>query len=358
MIYILYSADYEVFFAKNFYSEYNILIEPTNRLLDLCLENAIPITLFCDVCCLWRYQELGLNMFPDAVEEQLMDSVQQGHDVQTHLHPHWLFTEITNDGCIFDPNTFLLGHLSNKPEECVSIVTDLLSRSKVYFENIIQPISPSYRCIAFRAGGYGIQPKMDVIFHALEKSGYKIDSSIIPNYVFHSTVNKIDFRMMPTISNYYIREREGSIDYSTRSKGIFEIPVAAARTHVIERIPLFLIRSLMDCIENEKSPVRGMPIQSLLNSNIKGKKVIEKLLFPRVDAVDIETDPFSMFYITKKYLNNFSWNEEDVFFSVNCHPKNMGKRSFKALEKYHNLLIEKYGQNLQPITFQEAAELI
>src|SRR3712207_7931890 len=27
---------------------------------------------------------------PDAVEEQLRDALRRGHDVQMHLHPHWL----------------------------------------------------------------------------------------------------------------------------------------------------------------------------------------------------------------------------------------------------------------------------
>ena len=46
-IYILYSADYELFLGGNYCDENEVLINPTNDLLDLCDRLKIPLTLFC-----------------------------------------------------------------------------------------------------------------------------------------------------------------------------------------------------------------------------------------------------------------------------------------------------------------------
>ena len=85
---LLYSIDYELFWTHND-DEVRVLVEPTERLLRQAEALGVRYTLFVDVLCLFRYRELGLHRFVDAVEDQLRDAVRRGHDVQTHLHPHW-----------------------------------------------------------------------------------------------------------------------------------------------------------------------------------------------------------------------------------------------------------------------------
>ncbi|MBF0128091.1 MAG: hypothetical protein HQM02_12890, partial [Magnetococcales bacterium] len=89
MLYILYSADYELYLGSNLQPEEEVLIQPTGRLLATCDRLHIPLTLFADLACLWRYRELGSTRFPDSAEAQLQNAIQRRHDVQTHLHPHW-----------------------------------------------------------------------------------------------------------------------------------------------------------------------------------------------------------------------------------------------------------------------------
>jgi hypothetical protein len=105
---LLYSIDYEVFWTRND-DEIRVLVDPTERLLRQAEELGVRYTLFVDVLSLFRYRELGLPRFVDAVEHQLRGAVRRGHDVQTHLHPHWLTAERNGDEWSFDPESFLLG---------------------------------------------------------------------------------------------------------------------------------------------------------------------------------------------------------------------------------------------------------
>ena len=107
---LLYSIDYELFWTHND-DEVRVLVQPTERLLRQAEELGVRYTLFVDVLCLFRYRELGLHRFVDAVEDQLRDAVRRGHDVQTHLHPHWTRAERKDGIWSFDNQTFLLGNL-------------------------------------------------------------------------------------------------------------------------------------------------------------------------------------------------------------------------------------------------------
>ncbi|MBF0438271.1 MAG: hypothetical protein HQL93_04025, partial [Magnetococcales bacterium] len=117
MIYILYSADYELYLGGNSQSEEEVLIHPTQQLLATCDRINIPLTLFADIACLWRYRELGLEQFPEQAEAQLQDAARRHHDIQTHLHPHWAFTHLEENRFLFDPATYRLGTLSPDPAE-------------------------------------------------------------------------------------------------------------------------------------------------------------------------------------------------------------------------------------------------
>jgi hypothetical protein len=227
-IYLLFSSDYELYFGENFLSEREVLIEPTQRILDAFEEEGIPMTLFADVTSVWRYHSLKVESdYILLFEEQLRRAIHQGHDVQLHLHPHWMTSTFDGKKWEMDESKFKLSDMGYGGRKIKSLESaeELIIRGKKYLEGLLRPIDPSYQCIAFRAGGYGIQPNEKELISALLSAGFKIDSSIVPGMFFKSNVNQIDFRRVPAKLPYRIGTRYG-IDQED-SQGILEIPIAA-----------------------------------------------------------------------------------------------------------------------------------
>lgn len=373
MIYILYSADYELFLGKNYISEKKVLLEPTEKLLTTCDALNIPMTLFCDVMCLWRYHELDLHEFPDEVEKQLKNAISRGHDVQAHLHPHWMKAIKKERSWIFDYKDFLLGNISNDVE-CYTNSKFFLKRIADYLDNLLKPIKSSYKCLAYRAGGYGIQPKEHQVLSALKDSGYVIDSSIVPGLTLKTNVNKIDFSNVPQKSNYYLSGKTGLQE--SMENGIFEIPIPRCRENVsyttkrrVQRLVCnlgsILSRQLKSQDQNDK---RGVGIQNIddkttSNLSILGKinNSIEKIIRvgqPKYSNLELYNRKAEhLVWITKKYLDQFNL-EDDIYFSFSCHPKSIYDDNLKELIRYHHLLMKEFKGKISAISFQDAAERI
>jgi len=370
-IYILYSADYEVFLGGNYCNENEVLINPTNDLLNLFDNLHIPLTLFADVFSFLRYKEHNISGFPEDAENQLKDAIRRGHDVQAHVHPHWNFTQIEGRNYTVTEGYFLLGKLDADPEILYSKIRDLLMTSRNYLNNLLGQVNKNYTCIAFRSGGYGLQPNSAIVIKALTDSGFIIDSSIVPDFVLKSSVNEIDFSIVPKTANYYLDS--GLSTPSKNNQGIFEIPIASCKFSLWENFWSqfhYLLKFLRTKIIPGPSTTprikeKGYPIQQNPAGNSARKSEHSKYYNFIVETVnnrfyylDCSTDDERMFQCTKKYLKQFDVVNKNVFFSCNMHPKGMNKEHFTALEKYHNTLKMYYQDNIQAISYQQAAEML
>lgn len=361
MIYILFSADYELYFGGNYLPEREVLITQTNKLANICDKINVPITLFCDVLCLWRYRELGFIDFPNEVEGQLKDIISNGNDVQAHIHPHWNTLKINNNNYEIDLNTYLLGNLGKNRQECYKIILNILLKTKIYLENVLKKIDQNYKCLAYRAGGYGLQPNEDLLIEALENSGYLIDSSVVPGMFYKSKFHNIDFRNTPNLANYFI-----SKEYCLKrpsDRGIFEIPIPGGNASIIS-----LVNSLINKIKinKKKKIIRGYSIVNISDDTEKSGTFLIKLIKIIIRTIDrkgwhfleIGDDDKLLIELTRKYINKYYTTKEDIYFSVSCHPKALTDSSFLSIEKYFAKINQLYGDNVQTITFQQAAEKI
>jgi hypothetical protein len=370
-IYILYSADYELYLGGNYCDEREVLINPTNDLLDIFDNLNVPLTLFADVLSFLRYREQNLFRFPEDAENQLKEAIRRGHDVQSHVHPHWNFTRIEGKTYKVSGNNFLLGYLDANPEELYVKIRNLLITSKNYLTDLLTQVNSNYRCIAFRSGGYGLQPKTDIILKALRDSGFIIDSSIVPGFVLKSKVNEIDFSNVPKLANYYLDS-----DVSTPSKnnhGIFEIPIASCTFSIWENslsqfslaLKFFRTKFMQGTPAKSQVKQKGYAIQyDPIRHNDRNPEhskyynFIVETVRDRFYYLDCSTDDEKMFQCTKNYLKQFDVVHKDIFFSFNMHPKGMTKDHFSALEKYHTKLNTNYQGNITAISYQQAAEIL
>jgi hypothetical protein len=331
--------------------------------LNLFDDLKIPITLFADIFSILRYKEKDLLDFPDSAEKQLKDAIRRGHDVQSHVHPHWNFTRIEENNYRVNLDYFLLGNLDTNTELLYSKIQNYLITSRIYLNDLLRQVNNNYNCIAFRSGGYGLQPHSNIIIKALIDSGFIIDSSIVPDFIFKSNVNSIDFSIVPKMANYYL-----DCDLSTPSaeyKGIFEIPIASCKFNrkdhyfyqIVMLVKLFQNKMLPGKLNIEKQRGYGIQDTVIRSKHVKYYTFL-KSLNNRFYYLDCSTDDEKMFRCTKKYLSQFDCNNNDIFFSFNMHPKVMTKEHFKALENYHNKLKMYYQDSIQSISYQHAAEIL
>lgn len=364
-IYILYSADYELFLGGNYCDETEVLINPTNNLLNVVEKLNIPLTLFADIFSIACYKKQNLFSFPKKAEDQLKNAIRRGHDVQSHVHPHWNYTQIIGNKYTINLDYFLLGKLDNNKEILYSKILDNLVTSRIYLQNLLRQVNSNYQCVAFRSGGYGLQPNSDIVIKALINSGFVIDSSIVPDFIIRSNVNEIDFSRVPKMANYYLE-----YDICTPSKnnqGIFEIPIASCTFNLVDAY-VYQIRNLFkflqNTIENKKSNTskgkkKGYAIQRIGNKSKYSKYFnFLKSFNNRFYYLDCSKNDEKMFQCSKQYLNKFDVVNTDIFFSFNMHPKGMTEEHFTALEKYHKKLKTYYQGNILAVSFQQAAEII
>jgi hypothetical protein len=365
MIYILYSADYELFLGKNHLLEKEILIDTTNKLTEVCNEVNIPMNFFIDALCIIKYAEIGRDEFVNMVKNQLINVYQNGHDVQAHIHPHWINAKYISGQWQFALNDFLLGNSFDNLDDIYNHSLAILSQVKDYLTNIIQTVDPEYKCIACRLGGYGIQPNEKQVIKALYEAGFTIDSSIVPGKKYISNVNKIDFTNVPDLSNYFINSKHG-IDKPS-SSGIFEIPIAAVneqkKTDIIVRFSGKFIRALHR--NRYKPTINGVEIQRINRIQLTALQRIFTIIIKQMSQIrklwfqlELSYDPKHMFNITKYYLNKYENQKADVFFSFICHPKSISNMHLQSLRKFHSLLKNYYKDNIHAITFQQANALL
>jgi hypothetical protein len=314
---ILYTADYELYLGENLLPEAEVLIEPTRALLAAAERVRVPFTLFVDVACLWRYREEGDDEFPDAVEAQLKSALERGHDVQAHLHPHWVHAR-REDGRWQAPlDTFLVGALDDP--------APLLARSKAYLEELLRPVGPSYSCIAFRAGNYGLQPDYKRVFQALHETGYEFDSSVVPGMVLRSEVDKVDFRG-------WRWPEKARVIYD-----VYEVPIATARFGPPDAVSRYWTRPA------PREP-RGRTIQAAAGAR---KPSLMSRVF-RLDPLELGPDARRLEKITRRYIRRTG---KDVEFAFSSHPKAVGEPELEALVAYHNWLDRNY--DVEALTFRE-----
>lgn len=371
MIYVLYSGDYEVFMGGNYLPESEILIEPTRLAMDAFESIGVPVTFFADLLCLWRYRELGFGKFPDQMDNQLKHAVQRGHDVQMHIHPHWTITdiELREDGSThyhFD-NTWI--HLGPHIPDLYGFVLKHLLKGKEYLNHLLGEIVPDYRCVAFRAGGYGIVHGTEDILAALEDAGYLIDSSVVPDYPGIDVQSVwVSFDNVPRRGNYCLSRRGGLT--KPVEAGVFEIPVGAAVVHELGSLLRMKARAIRRRLFRRQLPHvnlgytagerirREQPaIRSSLSNRLK-RMITRTLSMSHWGMLDITEDVGAMLDITQSYVRRYRDESPDLFFSVSFHPKEFVVDRREALKKYHQELKNIYGNNIRAITFREAADLI
>lgn len=175
---VILSFDYELFFGDKSGTIQKTLIEPTNQLLDAMDSVGFKGNFFVDWQMLKYLKEEGTER-TDAdyslIEEQLKDMVRHGHRIELHIHPHWVDAKYNGDGT-WDYSEFRHYSLNTFTEEDI---VSMFVEGTALLTSIAQQVDLNYKIVAFRAGGWAVQP-FEKIKKGMEAAGIYIDSSVLP----------------------------------------------------------------------------------------------------------------------------------------------------------------------------------
>jgi hypothetical protein len=153
-----------------------LMVEPTDRMLRQFDAHGAKLTIFADAAEILRFKDYAEREGRDrfhyhAIVEQLQRALRTGHDVQLHLHSAYFNARLVGDCWEQDYSEY---DLANLPLERVS---SMIRQGKAFLEEVLRPIKPDYRCIAFRAANWSMHPSRN-LSRALVENGLCIDSSV------------------------------------------------------------------------------------------------------------------------------------------------------------------------------------
>ncbi len=219
--------DYELFFGDNYGSYDDILFEPTYELINALEKNGISATFFADVCSIPIAKKYDQLSYVKGFEKQIQYMEKHGQDVQLHLHPHWYYSKWENGKWSFSNKGYRLHEFEDKR------IVQIISEGVDYLNSVLRPILPKYKCIAFRAGGFSIQPH-EIIVKALYDNGIRVDSSIAPQLVAKTEAQYYDYKHSIRKLNWYISEKEEWWEDCKEDSCLYEIPVATINKNPLD----------------------------------------------------------------------------------------------------------------------------
>jgi len=157
------------------------------------------------------------------MESQWQEALLGGHDVQLHLHPSWL-PEL---GARCEGGAWTWDWSKAKAADYPFDLGAKIAECRTALESTLRPIDPSYRVVAFRAGGYQAQP-FTRLYDALTASGISCDSSVHAGGL--SSERGYDYRLaFSRHQPYFAARHDPQLLAPPDERGIVELPLFAWR---------------------------------------------------------------------------------------------------------------------------------
>lgn len=325
-MYICITFDYELFFGKNIGTYDEVLFQPTYALIDELEKRGISATFFADVCSIPVAEKYNQIEYINGFQKQLIYMKQHGHDVQLHLHPHWYHSIWTDEGWNFSNQGY---RIHEYEEGCIN---DIISRGIGFLKETLFPIDNNYECIAYRAGGFSIQPHEQVIT-SLYDNGIRVDSSVAPQLYINSEANFYDYRHKLEKVNWNISNSTDWWRDSKEGKYLFEIPVAT-----IDKSPIpFLLRRAFvpKTVKLDLGKKRGTYISAQTTTESRWKAYYKYT----TGFNTISMDSYSAEYLytqTKRFLAKTK--AKDSFVAIIGHPKLVNQKYIANLCRYIDMI--------------------
>ena len=224
MFQVIFTLDYEIH-GNGDGDPFKLMVEPTDRLLDICDKYGAKLTIMADVAEILKFKEYYERTNSDkfaynAIMEQLRRALSNGHDVQLHVHSGYFNSEYKNGKWEQSWDEYDLAKLS------YSKIFERIKLCRNFLENNLREVKFDYKCTVFRASNWSMVPTKN-IYRALVGNGIKIDTSVF-KYGKRSGKVKFDYSsaespIIPWFAN------ENDICKKDNSGKLLEIPIYCER---------------------------------------------------------------------------------------------------------------------------------
>lgn len=333
---IILSIDYEIF-GDGSGCMNSCMVKPLNNMISLCSQYDALLSIFAETMEIQALQNSKLHKTEtDLVCQQLQDASKSGHDVQLHLHPQWQGASFSNGQLNpLNAEKWRFANL-NKDEQI-----QLIKEGKAWLEKLISPVCTDYQCVAFRAGGWCIQPSHSIV-ESLHKTGIAIDSTVAPGAKNNSEADWFNFSKAPELAHWKI---DGDV-LEPALNGIYELPITTSKIGFFNHLGIIL-----DRMTNDVPPHGCKGSYSIPGVNESGLlSKFKKLSNLGNVMLDISTMPANaLIKITENWQRKFP-DDPDLTAVAIGHTKNFSTRSALEFEKYLDWAAQ---QNHQFITYQQ-----
>ena len=345
---VLLTFDYELTLGGA--KDYNRgLFDPASRLIDEATALKAPIVLFTDICSAIRFKDWDYDGFYVPFRNQIHRSIREGHDVQLHIHPHWM-TSVFVKGSYIPSADFSLSNFANEKngytiESIIGLAfNELLAMGR--------EADRSYECVAFRAGGYDVEPESARILTALNKLGVKIDSSLIKEFYLEYKFSKVDYTNSPRPSKWFISEK-GPLTKEVRS-GLLELPISSIPVSLVD----VLIRRGRKIINSAKYKSRVYSNSGngfLVTQGKQGLNArIRKIVNPLMLSLDKEYfECKDLMRIVEHNVKLYQDENDDLVLTAIGHPKSMGQYHVGLMKEFVLALRERFQNDVSFVTYRD-----
>jgi len=316
---VILTLDYELFFGTRVGTPQRSMIAASNRLLDVLQRYDAKAVFFVDATYLARLKALKkdhpvLQKDYDDVVGHIQYLESEGHQVQLHIHPHWVDSLYDGQAWHLDTHRYRLMDWSR--EDAAMIISDSVSELNRHL---------SHKVFAFRAGGWCIQP-FSHISRALTENGITLDSTVFKNGRASSDTHAFDFTAAPDLTHWSFENDPCAAD---DAGSFMEIPISSMRVS-----PLFFWRLAYVKLLGDKS-LHGAfgDGAAIKNSN----KDLLRILTCYSDSV-ISIDGYKSSCLIKEYQTAKS--RGDDYFVVIGHPKALSNYSLNNINTWLSVLIK------------------
>lgn len=343
----LFTFDYELPLGK--VEDYNVgLFFPTTRLIEAAYEIGIPIVFYADICSAIRFREWDYKRYYVPFRNQLQNALICGNDVQLHIHPHWMDSAF-EDGRFIPSANFSLSKFKSHNIYSIEQIIDIA------FEELTvigRAVKEDYNCIAFRAGGYDVEPESARILSKLHALGIRFESSVIKGLYLNNANSHIDYRKFPNKSSWKI-SMEGPLTVE-KGKDLLELPIASREVTSMD----LMTRRINKMINKKEYHSRryknggsGYHGQFFKNS-LKNKLIT--LFNPIVLSLDREHLEVSDLEAIVDYnIKQFANESNDLILTLIGHPKSMGTYHIDLMKKFVERMKSKLQDRVEFVTYPD-----